>query len=87
MQNFFSLLIHDLNGQKSRANVNLTKMVPGPALCDIALNHCTLCGIVLDHCPAHTLSQKHFQCMKRFQNYLETFPKLLGNIEEVKISK
>jgi hypothetical protein len=23
--------------------------------------------------------------MKRFQNYLEKFPKLLGNIEEVKI--
>jgi hypothetical protein len=35
----------------------------------------------------HTLSQKHFQCMKRFQNYLERFPKLLGNIGEVKISK
>jgi hypothetical protein len=25
--------------------------------------------------------------MKRFQNYHEMFPKLLGNIEEVKISK
>jgi hypothetical protein len=35
---------------------------------------------------AYTLSQKHFQCMKRFQNYLERFPKLLGNIGEVKIS-
>jgi hypothetical protein len=34
-----------------------------------------------------TLSQKHFQCMKCFQNYHEMFPKLLGNIGEVKISK
>jgi hypothetical protein len=34
-----------------------------------------------------TLSQKHFQWLKRFQNYLETFSKLLGNIEEVEISK
>jgi hypothetical protein len=34
-----------------------------------------------------TLSQKHFQCMKRFKNYLEKFTKLLGNIKEVKISK
>jgi hypothetical protein len=25
--------------------------------------------------------------MKSFQNYLEKFPKLLGNIEEVEISK
>jgi hypothetical protein len=35
----------------------------------------------------YTLSQKHFQCMKHFQNYLEKFPKLLGNIEEVENSK
>jgi hypothetical protein len=36
---------------------------------------------------AYALSQKHSQCMKSLQNYLEKFPKLLGNIEEVRISK
>jgi hypothetical protein len=59
--------------------------------CFIAISKAKACGWkepLLPH-PHHSpaLSQKHFQCMKRFQNYLETFPKLLGNIEEVEISK